>query len=109
MKRKAQLNEVIWFNPHYEGRRYGVVVEYRSSGWDRYRVIRTDPIGRNPHGPAIWIDATRIISAERSSKRPGIVLRHNERLEEIEPRGCFCNCCHHVAGFEAEPSDEEQE
>ena len=109
MKRKAQLNEVVWWTDksgRWSYRQYGVVIEYnRRQRWDRYRVIRTDPIGRNPYGPSIGMDATLFTPTGIMSIRPGVVWRHNQR--EIE-RGCVCNCCHHVKGTESEPSDEDQ-
>ena len=97
--RKAQVNDVVSF-----GNYYGVVVEYRDDvKWDRYHVIRTtDAMGRNPHGPAIWLDSTVITGTGNTSKRPGIVYRHNQR--ELD-RQCTCNCCHHVKGVESEPQE----
>ena len=105
MKRKAQCNDVVAFTlPHAV--QYGVVVEYRANTkWGRYRVIRTDPQGRSPYGPAIWLDSTELESTGKQSKRPGVVLRHNKRLGGDEVRGCSCNCCHHVRGVEDEPEE----
>ncbi len=99
--RKAQLNDVVIFRPAFAVRpRYGVVVDYRSHVHSyRYRVIRTDSQGRNPRGAAIWVDSTNLESQGRQSKRPGIVYRANQRLGD---RGCSCQCCHHVKGFESE-------
>ena len=99
--RKAQLNDVVIFQTGDFGTRSrpGVVVDYRSNVHSyRYRVIRTDSQGRNPRGAAIWVDSTRLTSQDRQSKRPGIVYRANQRLGD---RGCVCQCCHHVAGFES--------
>ena len=104
--RKAQLNDVVIFRPslaiplNLDTRfRYGVVVDYRSNVHSyRYRVVRTDSQGRNPRGAAIWVDSTRLKSQGNQSKRPGIVYRANQRLGD---RGCVCQCCHHVAGFES--------
>ncbi len=98
--RKAQLNDVIIFFPDnslYPV--FGVVVDYRTKvKWGRYRVIRTDSQGRYPRGEAIWVDSTNLESQGRQSKRPGIVYRANQRLGD---RGCACQCCLHVKGFES--------
>jgi len=100
--RKAQINDVITWNDTY-----GVVIEYRDEHkWDRYHVIRTDPLGRNPYGRAIWLDSTEFKATGKTSRRPGIVYRHNQRLGGDEVRGCACNCCEHVRGHEAEPDEE---
>ena len=96
--RKAQINEVIAFRGEF-----GVVVDYRSKvRWGRYLVVRTDAIGRNPHGPAIWVDSFELKGRGLYSKRPGIVYRANQKLGD---RGCVCNCCHHVRGFESETDE----
>ncbi len=105
--RKAQINDVVSFVSSDEwGIRYGVVVEYRDNvKWNRYHVIRTDPQGARPYGQAIWLDSVVILATGRTAKRPGVVFRHNQRLGGNEVRGCSCNCCHHVAGIEAEPKE----
>ncbi len=101
--RKAQINDVVLMEQRVIG---AVMIEYRPEpSWDRYRVIRTDPVGRYPFGKAIWIDSTDFTRTGITSKRPGIVYRHNQRLGGDEVRGCACNCCHHVAGIEAEPKE----
>ena len=99
--RKAQVNDVVTFFDEPVGRMmFGVVVDYRTKvKWGRYRVVRTDKIGRNGRGEAIWVDSTMLHSLNKQSKRPGIVYRANQRLGE---RGCACQCCHHVKGFESE-------
>ncbi len=100
--RKARINDVVTFD-HCT---YGVVIEYRDTHkWDRYRVIRTDPLGRHAYGKAIYLDSTVIVPMGKTSKRPGIVYRHNQRLGGDEVRGCACNCCHHVKGVEDEPEE----
>ncbi len=105
--RKAQINDVIVFQARRSsGVEYGVVIEYRDEHkWDRYHVIRTDPIGRNPYGKAIWLDSTEIGATGRQSIRPGVVYRGNARLGGDEVRGCSSNCCVHVRGVEDEPED----
>ncbi len=101
--RKAQLNDVVIFRSdasYASLAQYGVVVDYRSNVHSyRYRVVRTDSQGRYGRGAAIWVDSTNLKSQGRQSKRPGIVYRANQRLGD---RGCVCQCCHHVKGFESE-------
>lgn len=100
--RKAQINDVVVFDKVM----FGVVVEYRDTHkWDRYHVIRTDKIGRNPYGDAIWLDSTEITATGKTGKRPGIVYRGNDRLGGDQIRGCRCNCCVHVRGVEDEPEE----
>ncbi len=106
--RKAQVNEVVnvWRKETQEHPWYGVVVDYRIDvKWGRYGVIHTDALGRNPKGPIVWTDATDLTPLAITSKRPGIVYRHNERLGGDDVRGCRCNCCHHVRGTESEPTE----
>ncbi len=95
--RKAQLDEVVIFLNYPQ---FGVVVEYRSKvKWGRYRIVQTDSLGRNKKGAAVWVDSTEFKGTGVLSKRPGIVYRANQRLGD---RGCSCQCCHHVKGFESE-------
>lgn len=100
--RKAQINEVV----KLPGFRYGTIVDYRSdvASW-RYLIVESDGLGKNPRGAAVWYDSTEFETLGRKSKRPGIKYRQNKRAGTVEERGCACQCCPHVAGFEVEPED----
>ena len=83
---------------------YAVIIDYRSNVyWGRYQAIRTDKLGRAPRGPAFWLDSPELEPIGRISRRPGRIYRANERyFGPPELRGCACQCCPHVAGYEAE-------
>ena len=100
--RKAQVNQVIMI--HATGA-YGVIVDYRDDRQTyRYRAVRTDKVGRNPRGQAIWLDAPDFaILRGRTVKRPGVVYRANEKAGGDLSRGCACQCCAHIRGYEEEP------
>lgn len=91
---KAPLDSIVKYQHGY-----AVVVDYKTDGW-RYRIIRTDPQGRNPYGMPLWVGSTAIYNTGRKSKRPGIIYRKNQKLGN---RGCGCECCPHVKGFADEP------
>ena len=69
---------------------------FRNFGPDYYTELEGVRYGR-----ARWMDSTEFdVVPGRSSIRPGVVYRANERLKG--DRDCFCQCCHHVRGFERE-------
>lgn len=99
--RKADLDVVVMLDeqPH------GVVVAYDDSRSNPYGVVRTDSIGRSPRGPVIWLDATDFVPTGRISRTPGRVYRKNIRhFLSDEHRGCSCQCCAHLQGYEPEPT-----
>ena len=98
--RKAQVNDVVIF--WTDGSllpKLGVVVDYRTDvKWGRYRVVKIDSRGR-PFGSARWVESTDLRPQGRTSIRPAIVYRANRKSTD---RGCVCQCCNHVRGFEDE-------
>jgi hypothetical protein len=95
--RKAELNQVVNLFGSF-----GVVVDYDPDReWGKYRVVRTDPIGRFAYGMPIWVHSTEFEAMPTFSKRPGITYRANRKLEPH--RECECQCCPHIRGFADEP------
>lgn len=101
--RKADIDAVVQF----EEPSYGVIVGYRDTVYsNRYHVVRTDQQGRAPRGPALWLDSPDFTPTGRISRRPGRIVRANERhFGPSELRGCSCQCCPHLAGYEDDPED----
>ena len=90
--RKADLNAIVLINEDS----YGTVVDYHDIGSsNRYAVIRTDALGRNPRGPVVWLDSPDLEVTGRISRKAGRIFRKNEKLGPPEQRGCSCNCCLH--------------
>jgi hypothetical protein len=105
--KKAAINSVVWVHsPRYGAPFYGVVIAYRTEvKGPRYLLIETDKQGREPHGRAAWHEAGTFEPTGRKSMRPGRIYRKNEKLGGAELRGCWCQCCEHVAGIEPEPDE----
>ena len=90
--RKADLNAIVRINEPS----YGVVVGYRDDVTsNRYAVIRTDALGRDPRGPVVWLDSPAFEVTGKISRAPGRIFRKNEKLGPPEQRGCSCNFCLH--------------
>lgn len=96
--RKADLDAVVELNPSAHGFKWGVVVDYRDDVFsNRYGVVQTDRIGRNPRGSVIWVDSPDFKPTGRISRRPGRITRkNNKHWGAPEQRGCGCQCCPHM-------------
>lgn len=95
--RKAQINDVVLVTPRRANHAlpyYGVVVDLHPKG---YVVIEADFLGRFRRGAAMRRDSTEIQPIGNRSVTPGRIYRKNVSPEE---RGCACQCCNHIAGFE---------
>ena len=94
--RKAAINSVV----RLHAPRHGVVVDYRSDvRSERYRIVESDARGQHPRGAAIWYDSVEFTPVGKTSKPPGRIYRKNVSPEE---RGCACQCCPHLNGYEEE-------
>jgi hypothetical protein len=97
--RKTQLNSIVTTLDV----KFWTVVDYKDHvRSDRYVCIETDALGRFPHGAAVQKDSAEITPTGRISRLPGRIYRKNVSPEE---RGCACQCCQHVNGYEEEPDD----
>jgi hypothetical protein len=97
--RKTPIGSVVLVNSPQHGLPFhGVVVDYRTSvRWGRYLIIETDWRGAQPRGAAVWRDSQEFAVTGRKSKTPGKIFRQNFAAEL---RGCGCQCCPHINGFE---------
>jgi hypothetical protein len=80
--------------------RHATVVGYTMTG--NYRIVQTDAMGRNPAGPVRFFKAYQLEPTGKKAKTAGRIVRANLRAGGDEARGCACQCCAHVRGFEDE-------
>lgn len=108
---KFRKGDVAWFarrgyspeGDELEYKQYAVVVGYKSGKMPThpgsYKVVRlTSPSWQGATwGGTIWVQSNRLHKIPGLKfRRPSVVRRyHNNR--KLEDRGCYCNCCVHMA------------
>jgi len=93
--RKARVNSLVKVSG--QTRHYSIIDYDPSKTSHRYLAVETDGQGRNPRGPATWLDASEFTPTGKPSRVPGRTYRKRERVfGPREMRGpCECLCCAH--------------
>lgn len=95
--RKIEVNAVV---QRADGSHWTVVLYNHESTSNRYGCIETDSLGRWPRGWLRMLDSSELTPTGRKSVMPGRIYRANLREGTPEERGCGCQCCKHVAGYD---------
>lgn len=100
MRRKAALDELVVL--HQDTTTYGTVVDYVAGEAGPYRIVQTDSLGRYPVGRARHMGSERfaVFTPRRYGHKPGRIYRANMKTGGSRMRGCSCQCCPHVRGYD---------
>ena len=94
-RHKFEIGDVV----RYSDTDHAVVVDYRQDtrGRGEYRIVRiTAPHGK-PYGAATWRKSPLVHRSEVTNRRMGMVYTYRANLRLGNERGCFSQCCVHVA------------
>ena len=96
--RKAETDTVVILPSRTQ---YATVVDYRPSDHvSQYLYVWSTSIGQHIGG-IHWAPSWQVTPTGIHAPHRGRVVRANAKLGD---RGCSCQCCPHVRGFEDEPS-----